>query len=225
MCIRDSSNRHLAETGEGVGDVQVSRFLLGSALPDFATMGRFRMTDRPEDPSVGAGVSFHHRTDQAFHSHPWFRGNSKAVSATLEEAGVNRGAAMACGHVGVELLLDGLLLDTEPTLRGLVEQAVGQLNDESLALADAVASERRDEWSAHLDSIARWSLPRDYRSPAAVAGRLHRILAPRRRLALGSEDVRIVTEVLTARQQDIESETGQLLDDLAADLADPKPAD
>lgn len=211
------ASRHLAERSDAISNDD--GFLLGSALPDFAAMGRFRMTERPTDADLRAGVDLHHRTDDLFHAHPWFRRHSKAVSSALEEAGIGRGGARACGHVGVELLLDGLLLDRATGLRDLVESATASATDRSLALDVVVDVDRRTEWSAHLESVATWPLPRDYRSPDAVARRLRRILARRPRLAFDTDHVNVVAEVLGAHQPAIETETVELLDDLAAGLA------
>ena len=95
-------------------------YLVGAALPDFAAMGRFRLSsaaaaDGPvgERSRVGLrrGLEVHHRTDDAFHRHRWFREASVAVTERLQADGVARGPAMACGHVGVELLLDGIRHD------------------------------------------------------------------------------------------------------------------
>lgn len=194
-------------------------FLLGAALPDFAAMGRFRLTDRPQDHSVQAGVGLHHRTDEAFHAHPWFRRHSKAVSAELEQAGIGRGAARACGHVGVELLLDGLLLDDVAELRSAVETTTARTTDRELGLHAVVDPARRDDWQEHLQSVATWPLPRDYRSPAAVSERLRRILARRPRLAFDAEHVTLVADTLATHQPELEKGVEALVSELDATLA------
>ncbi|MGI9597107.1 MAG: hypothetical protein ACR2QK_13165 [Acidimicrobiales bacterium] len=194
-------------------------FLIGSALPDIAAMGRFRLADRPTDQSIGAGVDLHHRTDDVFHRHPWFRHHSKAVADELDRAGLSRGAARACGHVGVELLLDGLLLDDEGDLRPSVQQAMSQLNRPRFELEAVVADERQEDWADHLQSVAGWTLPNDYRRPVAVAERLRRILSRRPRLAFGSEQIAVVGSTLARQQPDLESGVDELVDDLSASLA------
>ena len=194
-------------------------FLLGAALPDFAAMGRFRLTDRPQDPSVQAGIGLHHRTDEAFHAHPWFRRHSKAVSAELEQAGIGRGAARACGHVGVELLLDGLLLDDISDLRSAVEAASARTVDSELGLHAVVEPARRQDWQDHLQSVATWPLPRDYRSPTAVSERLRRILSRRPRLAFDAGHVTLVADTLAAHQPELEKGAEALVLELDATLA------
>jgi hypothetical protein len=194
-------------------------YLIGSALPDIATMGRFRLKDRPSSEEVRAGVDLHHRTDDAFHSHRWFRRNSQIVAGELEKAGLARGAAMACGHVGVELLLDGQLLDRNPDLRPQVQGAIAAVGHTEHGLATVVGPDRQAEWLVHLGRIADWSLPEDYREPVAVAERLRRILERRPRLAFPFEQVHAVAEVLGRRQSALEAGSGQLIDDLRADVA------
>lgn len=210
---------HLARIESGGSDGGNRSFLVGSALPDIAAMGRFRLTDRPVDRAVRAGVELHHRTDDLFHRHPWFRANSKAVSQRLEEAGLSRGAARACGHVGVELLLDGRLLDEQLDLGPSVQGTLSGLGAPELGLSVAVDRDRRADWAGHLDSVSRWTLPTDYRQPAAVAARLRRILAGRPRLAFPVDHVSTVCRVLAEQQPILEVEIEELIDDLSAGLA------
>ncbi len=194
-------------------------FLIGSALPDFAAMGRFRLTETAEVASVRAGIDFHHRTDDLFHSHPWFRENSNRVEADLEAAGIPRGAAMACGHVGVELLLDGQLLDENDDLRASVDGATLSLADPDFGLKDLVEEDRGPDWSDHLAKIRDWPLPDDYRSPEGVAGRLERILSRRPRLAFDRSQCAVVASVLGRNQPALETGAGELIDDLDRQLA------
>lgn len=194
-------------------------FLIGAALPDFAAMGRFRLTDRPTDDSVRAGVELHHRTDDAFHSHRWFRTNSQMVSKRLEQEGLPRGAAKACGHVGVELLLDGQLLDENDGLREAVERATAGVDQPSLGLTSLVNESKQQDWSRHLESISGWPLPDDYRSATAVAERLRRILSRRPRLAFTPEHIELVGNTLGDCQPDLESSSASLIEDLDRLLA------
>lgn len=191
-------------------------FLIGSALPDFAAIGRFRLTEAATEASPGLadGLNVHHRTDDSFHRHSWFREANEAVTDRLQALGVARGPAMACGHVGVELLLDGLLLDRDDALRGRVEQSMAAVGDPALGLRSLVADEHRDRWADHLVRIARWPLPLDYREPAAVARRLARILSARPRLALPDHQIDQVTFALTEQQPRLEAGADALINDL-----------
>src|SRR5262245_49760363 len=86
------------------------RFVLGSMLPDLAGMASLRIRG-VHDPELERGVELHHATDRAFHGLPPFRAVCSAALTLLEPQGVSRASARAVGHVGAELLLDGLLSD------------------------------------------------------------------------------------------------------------------
>ncbi len=194
------------------------RYLFGTALPDFAAIGRFQLTDAPADPALAAGVDMHHATDSAFHTSQWFLTHSQSVRADLEERGVNRGAARACGHVGVELLLDGHLLASHDGLRPRAQNVLGLADDDRLRLTELVAGHRRSDWIHHLSRISSWPLPDDYHQPMAVAERLQRILRPRRRLAFGPADVTVVAETLADHLADLVAGIADLIDGLADEL-------
>jgi hypothetical protein len=214
----DRTSRPVAAIGDRpVGRMAATAgqaFLIGAALPDLAAMGRFRLLERPGDDEMADGVDLHHRTDDVFHRHPWFRANSAAVTRGLERAGLSRGAARACGHVGVELLLDGHLLTRHPDLgrsvRSTIEGAGARADD----LAELVADGQRPGWRQHLARLAEWPVPDDYHRPSAVAARLQRILSRRPRLAFRPEQVGVVTDVLAERQPDVVAGADPLLGDL-----------
>jgi hypothetical protein len=210
---------HLAGARSGQPDDSHTGFLIGAALPDFAAMGRFRLTGRAPDESIRAGVELHHRTDDAFHTHRWFQTSSQAVSARLQREGLPRGAAKACGHVGVELLLDGWLLDENRGLRRAVEQATAGVEEPALGLVQLVDDAHRSAWTTHLRSISSWPLPSDYRRPEAVAERLRRILSRRPRLAFTAGHVELVSQVLGEHQRELESGSATLIQDLENMLA------
>ena len=194
-------------------------FLVGAALPDIAAMGRFRLAAPSTDRAVRGGIDLHHRTDDAFHRHPWFRRNAKAVTDELDRAGLTRGAARACGHVGVELLLDGRLLHDRSDLGPSVQWTIAELARPDLLLSDLVGPEHRPAWAAHLQAVSAWTLPDDYRLPAAVAERLQRILTRRPRLAFGPDQVATVAAVLTERQPILEADLEEMVTDLSETLA------
>jgi len=198
--------------------------LVGAALPDVAAMGRHRLVDRAADTDVNAGIALHHQTDDAFHRHPWFRANSQAVTGSLEAIGLPRGAARACGHVGVELLLDGLLLDTDDRLAEATRQAMGAVTTPAYKIEDMVTAERRDDWRRHLRRTADWPLPRDYREPVAVAERLRRILDRRPRLRFDADQTERVAAILADRQAVLEQDAEALLADLRQQVGVQPPA-
>lgn len=83
---------------------------LGAMLPDFQSMCGARIADAGH-AGIALGIELHHRTDAVFHRLPGFVALGREVEARLEDAGVSRGPRRAVGHIGVELLLDGVLLD------------------------------------------------------------------------------------------------------------------
>src|ERR1044071_1149644 len=94
-------------------------------LPDFATMCGGRI-DAADEVAVAGGIALHHATDAAFHQLPVVTGLMRELDAELQRAGCARGPRRAVSHIGVELLLDGVLID-EPgsraaSLAGLVDQ-------------------------------------------------------------------------------------------------------
>src|SRR5215467_16252125 len=83
-------------------------FVLGSMLPDFATM----IAAHPPAAAhaqMDAGIRFHHRTDEVFHRSLAFRELAGAAFAWLVARGARRASARAVAHVGVELALEGPL--------------------------------------------------------------------------------------------------------------------
>ena len=87
---------------------QSAAFYLGSMLPDFASIIRYR-TPHCADALVEKGVAFHHVSDRAFHDSSEFRELLRDSVAKLGSLGVRKGAARAAAHVGIELLLDATL--------------------------------------------------------------------------------------------------------------------
>ena len=194
-------------------------FLLGAALPDLAAMGRFRLRGHTTDQAVTAGIAVHHATDDAFHRHPWFVERNRRLAGMLLDAGVDRGAARACSHVGIELLLDGELL-ADRAIAEAIGSAFDAIVERRHALATLVVADDRLDWLTHLDWLATHHLPSDYDDAVAVARRLYRILARRPRLALNIDHVEIVAETLTDAQPDIKATARSLVDDLEAAMVD-----
>lgn len=188
---------HVAVARAAVGPDADDGFLLGAALSDLASFGGFRLLGRSPDERIRAGMAFHHRTDDAFHQHPWFRQREVAARQALTERGLGRGPARACGHVGVELLLDGALHD-EPGHRERFLRVVASAADRLPELAPLVRPEHEDRWCDHLRLVSSsTSLPAHDR-PDDVARRLHRICSRRPRLAFDEAGVPEVAAVLGA---------------------------
>jgi hypothetical protein len=86
--------------------------VLGAMLPDFATMSGARLAE-PTDAAIAHGIELHHKTDAAFHHLAPVLALMRELDGHLEAAGCARGPRRAVAHIGVELLLDGVLVDTE----------------------------------------------------------------------------------------------------------------
>jgi hypothetical protein len=146
---------------------------LGAMLPDFQSMCGARIAD-PGDAAIAAGIDLHHRTDAAFHRLPGFVALGREVEARLEQAGVSRGPRRAVGHIGVELLLDGVLLSDAD---GRAAYLAG--------LACPVVSIRwRDEgddarFATLHGRLREHGIPDDLARPEAAAARVLRTIAHR----------------------------------------------
>lgn len=156
-------------------------FVLGAMLPDFASMSGARL-GKHEHPALAAGISDHHRTDDAFHATPTFVALCRDEGAALDAAGLPWGAARAIAHVGTELVLDGLLLETPGVERAYVD-AIDAID----WLRPALRFEK-DGLPRFLElhgRLARYGPPHGYRDPLFVRDRLVQILERRPRLAVG----------------------------------------
>lgn len=176
-------------------------------LPDFASMSRTRLRGA-RDERVGAGVALHHATDDVFHGAATFVALNARGVETLEAAGLGRGPARAVAHVGIELLLDGLLLG-DPALEAAYLEAV------SLPVAELGLSFRGEDGAARFEALQvrlrSHGLPDDYRWPDRVALRLEQILARRPRLALTPEDRPRVVRFLEEARASLERRLEPLL--------------
>jgi hypothetical protein len=189
---------------------EAPRFVLGAMLPDLTSMAGVRIED-VGDSEVARGVALHHETDRAFHAAPPFQALCAGALETLEQAGVARGPARAVGHVGSELLLDGLLSHNRQA-RAIYARSL------EVALADRLEQTVRFRSEADparmrllLQRLANAPLPEAYRDPALVCDRLFTILAHRPRLALQSGDRSAVELWLHGARRDLERDQAALL--------------
>lgn len=206
---------HRLGTFDGDDDTGVN---LGAALPDLAAIGHFRLRGATGDEAVTHGIDLHHRTDDAFHQHPWFAERNRNLADRLGADGVGRGPARACSHVGIELLLDGELL-RDQTHQQASTEAFNGIMDRLDDLGELVEADHRDRWRRHLSRVSERHLPDFYDDPDAVAALLHRILSARPRLALPAEQIPTVATALADLQPDIAATATDLLAQLRADVA------
>lgn len=181
---------------------------LGAMLPDLATMAGVRVDRAGLPPRVAEGVGIHHRADAAFHAQPWFVEAVASDSSALQGAGLPRGAARACAHVGVELLLDGLLLD-DVSIADSVRVALGGLASERLGAVAGIGAERWDELFHRLRDVDR--LTGAYATPDGVAGRLQWMLARRPRLRFDPVHIGALVERLGARRAALEGRADHIV--------------
>ena len=184
-------------------------FVLGTMLPDFASMSRARL-ETPAHSEIAAGVALHHRTDDAFHSAPAFVRLCSTWGAELEQRGLTWGAARAVAHVGTEMLLDGLLLDHDATRRAYVD-AITTLHDPAIVAAMRVSGAGAERWSSVLARLRAHGPPDFYREPEVVADRLILILAGRPRLAVDEARRDTLRAAMHALRGDVEDAADELV--------------
>ncbi len=190
-------------------------YVLGSMLPDFLSMARLRAPEI-ESEELREGVQMHHDTDDAFHGAPSFLRLMHEAQDELEAAGVPYGGAMAVGHVGVELLLDGWLVrehGVDPIYRDALRAEPGPLR-----------WRERDErpaarWRTLRARLREAPVPEAYQEPSFVADRLVRILDGRPRLALDAKSAAIVAEWAPRARPRVEAGAPELLEEVESRLA------
>jgi hypothetical protein len=160
-------------------------------LPDFATMLGTR-PPRVEGDDLTEGVAFHHQTDRVFHDAPTFKRLQLSARRMLREMGLPRPSALAVGHIGVEILLDGKLAEDERAVAAYLD---------ALSLAHTSEVSCRIEWSDEplresFAALASMLLDRGVtpatRTAERSAFRVTRALASRPRLRLTDAGADIV---------------------------------
>lgn len=183
---------------------------LGAMLPDFATMSRTRLAD-PDDAGVARGIALHHRTDGAFHHLPPVLALMRELDGRLDAGGCARGPRRAVAHIGVELLLDGVLV-TEPAYRDAYTAALAY-EPVSVRFRDAGDAERFAQLHARLRSHG---VPDDLQQPESIVHRMHRMLAHRPMLAPNAADLAVIRTALVAHQPRVEVATATVIRALRA---------
>jgi hypothetical protein len=175
-------------------------FLVGCMLPDVAAIARVRVT-RP-DGEMGRGVEYHHDCDAVFHDSPWFLEHNVRLRDDLLRAGVERGAARACAHAGLEMLLDGAFVD-DARVQLHMRGALATLDDRAESLAALAAEPDRERWVDAVHRIARALDTSGYADPESITLRLQRMTAGRRRIELRADHTAVVTTVLATAQPNV----------------------
>jgi hypothetical protein len=191
--------------------------VLGAMLPDFCGMCGARIAVADE-VTVAGGIALHHETDAAFHQLPAVTGLMRELDEALGRAGCARGPRRAVSHIGVELLLDGVLID-EPGYRAAY--LAGLAHQPALRWQEPEGSAR---FAALLDRLRDRGVPDDLRQPEAVAARVHRVLANRPLLAPSSGELGAIRDALAAFQPRIAVAAETIVRALRAALARELPA-
>lgn len=194
-------------TGEDADE----RYVLGAVLPDVASMAGVRVQRERLPEQIANGVRHHQTADAVFHAHPAFRQGMAELRRELAAVGLAGGPARAIGHVGWELLADGVLLGSP------AEVAYWQSLELGEEVHDALDGGDRERWARMLRYRERRPLLR-YDDPAWVAERLHAIVDRRPRLRFPVSQLAAVREVLTHRADGVRSVMALVLDDVSASL-------
>ncbi len=165
---------------------------LGAMLPDFATMCRAKLPTSP-DAAITAGLALHHRTDEVFHQLPVVTASMRELDDRLAHGGCARGPRRAVAHVGLELLLDGVLV-AEPAYRTSYLAAIA--HDGPIAWSDVHQRGEAARFAVVLARLRSYGVPDDLREPDAITQRLARILAGRPLLEPDAADLRAIRTAL-----------------------------
>lgn len=200
---------HALVAGRAGGDVP---FILGAMAPDLLPLcGAF--ADRATCAAVVEGQAQHHRVDARFHANPAFLRLQAWTARTLMERGVARGSARGAAHVGVELLLDGVLA-SDRAARDAYANALTEADGSRTPFTwrDPVSEQH---WAALVVRLRRGAIPEAYRDCDFVADRVTGALRARPRLALCDAAQPIVRAFLPALRDRVEAEAEALLASLA----------
>jgi hypothetical protein len=194
---------------------ELGRICVGAMLPDFVGMLRLGKP-RVTDDALARGVSFHHRTDHAFHDLPSFQRLSRQTFAWLTQRSLPRGPARAVAHVGIEILLDEVMA-RDAAARNAYLSALSVPLDQALSFDTPGDLVRLETLRRNLSEHAATQL-----APTAelVALRIRRTLAGRARLATDDAGERLLCEWVAAARPWVAAEAPQLLASLRALLAD-----
>jgi hypothetical protein len=156
-------------------------FLLGAMAPDLLAMCG-AAAGPATSPRVAAGEAHHLAVDGAFHASPTFTGLQSWAARALIAAGVRRGPARGAAHVGIELLLDGVLAGDGPA-RAAYQRSLARADTtaQPFVWRDGAAANR---WRALVARLRSGRIPEAYADPDFVADRVAGALGRRPRLAL-----------------------------------------
>jgi hypothetical protein len=171
---------------------------LGAMLPDFSTMSGARLAP-PDDAAIAEGIALHHRTDGVFHQAAPVLALMRELDAYLAASGCARGPRRAAAHIGVELLLDGVLV-ARPEYR---EAYTGALAVDASSLRGREPTDA-PRLAALLERLRSYGVPDDLQRPDAIVHRLQRMLAHRPLLAPSAADLTAMRTALVGHKPRVE---------------------
>lgn len=192
---------------------QTAATALGAMLPDFATMSGTRLAD-PIDAGIAEGIALHHKTDGAFHQLPPVLALMRELDDRLEAGKCARGPRRAVAHIGVELLLDGVLVG-EPAYRAIYVAALAH-DPSGIRFRDDADPPKFTALHARLGD---YGVPDDLQRPEAIAHRMHRMLAHRPLLAPSASDLMAIKTALVEHKPRVEVAAETVVRALRAALA------
>ena len=190
-------------------------FVLGAMLPDFCGMLGLRVPE-PEQGELAAGLRFHHVTDHAFHELGRFRTLYRDATALLDARGVLRGTARAVAHVGVELLLDAELAESDEA-RAVYLAALEAGREPALLRDTPFGPGEREQLGRLAGTLADRGVAKRPSTDLVVA-RLERALAGRARLAIRSHDVPFVSEWVELFRERVVASAPALVSELTSEI-------
>ncbi|MEM9072871.1 MAG: hypothetical protein AAGE52_30470 [Myxococcota bacterium] len=194
-------------------------FVLGTMLPDFATMSGGRIQGS-SSTDVSEGIAHHHATDSVFHSATTFVHLCATSSKRMDSEEVRWGTARAVAHIGVELFLDGWLLERQPeNVRASYLEALERAKPEDLGSG---LHWRKDETSDRFEALRKrllnYGLPAEIGDPEVVLSRLKGALRGRSRLAILHEDEAAIARELDRLVEEVRSHAATLMEEVRTGL-------
>lgn len=183
-------------------------FLLGAMAPDLLAMCGAAAGPATSE-RVAAGQAHHLTVDAAFHGSSAFIAIQSWAVRTLVAVGLRRGPARGAAHVGIELLLDGVLAADRPACAAYQDSLIrAQQMPDPFVWREPAAPAR---WQAMLHRLRWGTIPHGYRDPDFVGDRLTGVLQRRPRLALEPGEAIALRRFIPALQQRVAADAAALV--------------
>lgn len=170
------------------------------------------IADQATSTAVADGQAQHHQVDALFHANPTFLKLQAWAAGALIERGAARGSARGAAHVGVELLLDGVLA-TDRHARRAYQDALAEADGAGAPFSWRDGDSER-LWAELIERLRRGAIPDAYRDCDFVADRVIGALRTRPRLAICDADQSLLRELLPTLRGRVEADADALVVDL-----------